>query len=235
MLLVTPGRVVPPAFFRTHCLVMLGMLVLAAWDLSRDGADRLTVGATVLAGALAYAASVGWGIGLPRVGLPLTAGTLAMAVFALLRLAATPSALGFVASGLGRLTSAALLGSTLSAMLLGHHYLTAPTMSIEPLVRFVRYIGATLVFRALVAAGGLALYARMRPAASTAPGPPLLFLAIRWGMGILALAIAVWMAKKTVEIRSTQSATGILYVAFAFVLFGELTASLLERDLQMVM
>jgi hypothetical protein len=33
-----------------------------------------------------------------------------------------------------------------------------------------------------------------------------------------------------VEIRSTQSATGILYIAMTLVLFGELTALILSRD-----
>ena len=36
-----------------------------------------------------------------------------------------------------RLASALLMGSTLAAMLLGHHYLTAPAMSIDPLKRYV--------------------------------------------------------------------------------------------------
>src|SRR5436305_563711 len=46
-----------------------------------------------------------------------------------------------------RLASAALLGSTLTAMLLGHYYLTAPAMSIEPLKRFVRLMAASLAVR----------------------------------------------------------------------------------------
>jgi hypothetical protein len=35
------------------------------------------------------------------------------------------------------------------------------------------------------------------------------------------------MTWKTAQIRSTQSATGILYIAMIFVLFGELTAMIL--------
>ena len=44
-----------------------------------------------------------------------------------------------------RAASGFLLGATLAAMLLGHHYLTAPAMSIEPLKRFVRCMGWGLV------------------------------------------------------------------------------------------
>jgi hypothetical protein len=53
---------------------------------------------------------------------------------------------------------------------------------------------------------------------------------MRWGMGIVGPSVATWMTWKTVEIRSTQSATGILYTAMTLVLFGELTAMVLTRD-----
>jgi hypothetical protein len=134
-----------------------------------------------------------------------------------------------------RLASAFLLGATLSAMLLGHHYLTAPSMSIEPLKRFVRCMAWGLAVRALLAALGGWLWLRGitpgRPydAAVGLPGPSL-FLAIRWGMGFVAPALATALTWKTVLIRSTQSATGILYIAMTFVLFGELTALILARD-----
>ena len=53
LLLATPWRLVPPPFFRTHCQVILGLLVLAGLDLSRSGGDRADgvgrLGAAVLA------------------------------------------------------------------------------------------------------------------------------------------------------------------------------------------
>ena len=42
-------------------------------------------------------------------------------------------------------------------------------------------------------------------------------------------AVATYLTWKTVKIRSTQSATGILYIAMTLVLFGELTAMVLSR------
>ena len=54
-----------------------------------------------------------------------------------------------------------------------------------------------------------------------------MFLAARWGMGFVGSAIAIFMTWKTAQIRSTQSATGILYIAMIFVLFGELTSMIL--------
>ena len=50
----------------------------------------------------------------------------------------------------------------------------------------------------------------------------------RWGMGFLATGIATYMTWKTAQIRSTQSATGILYIAMIFVCFGELSSLVLS-------
>ena len=64
------------------------------------------------------------------------------------------------------------------------------------------------------------------PAASLAAGQAgdLAVLAMRWGMGIIGAGVSVVLARRTAAIRSTQSATGILYITTIFVLFGELAA-----------
>jgi hypothetical protein len=49
-------------------------------------------------------------------------------------------------------------------------------------------------------------------------------------MGLLGPAVASWLTWQTVQIRSTQSATGILYIAMTLVLFGELTAMVLSHE-----
>src|SRR5262245_28668935 len=73
LLLLTPWRDVPPRFFRTHCLVILGLLVLAALDLSRAGTSGAGLAVVVVAAVLGYFAAIAWGLGLPRVGVPVTA------------------------------------------------------------------------------------------------------------------------------------------------------------------
>jgi hypothetical protein len=224
LLLITPWRVVPPAFFRTHCLVALGLLVLAA---AFAGGDRLALGATVAAAALAYVASIGWGLGVRRIGAPATAGVLLLAAFVLVASAAGGTPAGWAAAAGRKLSSAFLLGSTMSAMLLGHHYLTAPAMSTDPLLRFIRCLAIALALRA-----ALDLPASLAIAASPTRdgGFDRFVLAIRWGMGLLGPAVAWWMARETARIRSTQSATGILYIAMTLVLFGELSSIILGRD-----
>ena len=130
----------------------------------------------------------------------------------------------------GRLASSFLMGSTLTAMLLGHHYLTAPAMSIEPLKRFVRCMASGLGARALLAALGWWLWHQGITRSQAGGGVSPLFLAIRWGMGFAGPLVATVLTWKTVEIRSTQSATGILYIAMTLVLFGELSALILARE-----
>lgn len=230
MLLLAPWRIVPPAFFRTHCLVMLGLLVSAALLEGRAVPSGVLV-ATIAAATLSYFASAAWGLGLPRVGLPLTAIIAALATAITIWAACAklgPDRAGFAFFNAGsRLASAGLMGSTLTAMLLGHHYLTAPAMSIEPLRRFVIAMALSLTVRTVLAAIALGLWMN---APRSAPAVPAIFLGMRWGMGIAAPIVATILTWKTVRIRSTQSATGILYIAMTMVLFGELSGLILGRD-----
>ncbi len=112
-------------------------------------------------------------------------------------------------------------------MLLGHHYLTAPAMSIDPLRRFVAAMGISLAIRSGLAAVAVVAWGVVA-SGSTAGGPG--FLGMRWGMGVIGPAVAATLAWKTLRIRSTQSATGILYVGMTLVLFGELAGMILGRD-----
>lgn len=234
LLLMTPRRVVPPTFFRTHCQVILGLLALAWLDLAREGPGRGMDTVAAGAVAVAYLATVCWGLGLVRFALPLTAVVVATAG-ALLVWAAREASPGLWAlNGAGRLASAFLMGSTLTAMLLGHHYLTAPAMSIDPLRRFVRCMAWGLGARTALAAAGLATWSAGGVGTGPGGGASTLFLAVRWGMGLAGPALATYLAWETVRIRSTQSATGILYIAMTLVLFGELSALVLSRGVGVI-
>ncbi len=230
MLLITSREAVPPAFFRTIGLVMLGLLVAAA--LAAAGAvPRIVLGALIGVSCLAYLASAFWGLGLPRLAVPATAIIAAAAagllLWASLGVGSTRSSFPGLFNLASRLSSAALLGSTLAAMLLGHHYLTAPAMSIEPLKRYVLAMGATLAVRVILAGVGLATL--LKSGVSTHAASPM-FLAMRWGMGVLGPGVATLLTWQTVKIRSTQSATGILYIGMTLVLFGELAGLILGRS-----
>jgi hypothetical protein len=128
-------------------------------------------------------------------------------------------------NALSRSSSGLLLGATLTAMLLGHYYLIAPAMTIEPLKRSLNLIAVGLIARCLFAGIGMWV-AKVGPFASGSGGhaSDTTIIAMRWGMGFVGATVSVYLARRTVEIRSTQSATGILYITSIFVLFGELTS-----------
>jgi hypothetical protein len=234
LLLITPWRLVPLAFFRVHCFIMLGLLVLAALDLGRGSSDRLVLGVTIGAAVFAYLGSAFWGLGLPRIAIPATA-LVASSIAALIVVGSRDaSCVVWSLNALGGLTSAFLMGSALTAMLLGHYYLTSPSMSIEPLKRFVRCMGLSLAPRAALAASGLWVWTHTGEGTAAASAS-ISFLLVRWIVGIGGPLLAAVLAWKTVAIRSTQSATGILYIGFVLVLFGELTALVLSRGAGVVL
>ncbi len=123
------------------------------------------------------------------------------------------------------LLSTCLLGFTMAAMLLGHWYLVQPRMSIDELKRLtavlVVLIAARFVFGTYhlgVTLSGKSEIEIYRYLLSTSPG---IFLLMRWAWGLLGPACLSYLILNTVSIRSTQSATGILYVAVLCVLTGE--------------
>ena len=123
--------------------------------------------------------------------------------------------------------AALLLGSVSLAMLLGHWYLVVPGLPIRHLLRMTHSLGLCLLLRVTI--GVLSL-------ASSVPKPALgavsswevagvvggFFFWQRVGIGQVAPAILACMVERTVRIHSTQSATGLLYVAIVFVLIGEM-------------
>ena len=139
LLLLTPWRVVPPAFFRTHCQVILGLLVLAALDASRVGRRRAGLWRRSWprrCSATSRRSPGGWGC--RGSACPSRRWSSLACAGDLVAVSRSADPRLWALNAAGRLASAFLMGSTLTAMLLGHHYLTAPAMSIEPLKRFVR-------------------------------------------------------------------------------------------------
>ena len=57
-----------------------------------------------------------------------------------------------------------------------------------------------------------------------------LLIGTRWLVGLLVPAVFVYMAHDCIRRRSTQSATGILYVAGVLIFIGELIALNLARE-----
>ena len=160
---------------------------------------------------------------------PLLAGSLVAGLAAVLLGTPTqPRVLAVVTD----LTSILLLGAAASAMILGHFYLVVLDLPIQALRRLTVLLVIGLVLRAAVVAWALAgtpeglQDARMVAAGLWSPDGVFVWMRILFGLaGPLSL---IWFIWKTVEIRSTQSATGILYVQLFLVLSGELLAKYLR-------
>jgi hypothetical protein len=242
-LLVLPRRQVHPRYYRTHFVTALGLAGLAtafAWNSASTPAFVLLLTGV----ALAFIGSVVWSIEGAPAGLAVVVLTVA-ALGAVLWLldpaaAAQPATdeaesvttavraapiAGVVATNI---TSSALLGAALSAMLMGHAYLIAPGMTLSPLLRLTAAVALALLARGGVDAWALWRWTLAHP--SFKLGDEVLWLPLRWLAGFVLPLILTWMAWQSARIRSTQSATGILYVVVTFCFLGELTDQLLRES-----
>ena len=130
------------------------------------------------------------------------------------------------------LSSAALLGGACTSMVLGHWYLVIPSLEVRHLQRIVGFHIATLVGRVTIVAIVLALAIgvplttgqSLRRYVTSVDG---IFFWQRMLFGLAAPALLSYLTWETAKIRSTQSATGILYVDFFTVVVGEVLAGYL--------
>jgi hypothetical protein len=231
-LLLLPATVINPRFFRTHFLTALALAGLSLACV-RDSAEWPLLTCLGAALALAFVGSMVWGLeGAPGGRTFIVMTTLALAGSLILlspRLAGgedQPAA----SRGLyllGDATSAALLGSAVTAMLLGHSYLIAPTMSLKPLMRLLVALVLAILCRLAVDGYAFACWTATPPSVSL-NSDTTLWLLLRWLVGFAAPLGLDWMAWQSARIRSTQSATGILYVAVIFCVLGETTSLLLR-------
>jgi hypothetical protein len=125
------------------------------------------------------------------------------------------------------LLSALAVGMVTVAMVLGHWYLVQVKLAIAPLRRLCDLFVGILVARLMVSAWGLGLSLhegfRFFGGSDPIPWEALIYSQrILFGFGG-ALILAV-MIRKTVALRSTMSATGLLYIAILFVWVGEFLA-----------
>jgi hypothetical protein len=132
------------------------------------------------------------------------------------------------------LTSAAMLGGACTAMILGHWYLVIPSLQVSHLQSIVRVHIASMAARVVVV--GIAVWCALTTAmfrSETDFGPSFhhyifsvdgIFFWQRILFGLAGPAVLSYLTWQTAKIRSTQSATGILYVDFFTVVVGEVLA-----------
>ncbi len=131
------------------------------------------------------------------------------------------------------ISSAALLGGSCTAMILGHWYLVLPSMDVSLLQAMVKFhiVSTFLRIFVVIVVVWIALTSWQAPSGATfvqyvwSLDGVFLWQRVLFGLvGPLVLAFLTW---ETAKIRSTQSATGILYVDFFTVIVGEVLAKYL--------
>jgi hypothetical protein len=221
LLLFSP-RLVNPRFFRVHFLAALGLITCAVL-FPQQTYGRVAGTILAVAGLSCFVGSVLWSLERAR-------GGFATVIVAFLALAAAvglgPDTHVSFASLAAAYSSAALLGTATTAMLMGHSYLIAPAMSLTPLLNLLRGLFAAVALRMVVSSVELwswtASHWPVRLEDET-----VLLLPVRWGVGLIGPLILGYMAWRAAGIRSTQSATGILYVVVICCFLGELLSQLL--------
>jgi hypothetical protein len=212
-------------YYRTHFLTALGLACVAGfalWDITPPGLLAL-LGAGMV---LAVLGSVVWALEGAPAGRALVVLT-PLTFLSVLAWLESPGESPLGPRLVGDVTSALLLGTALSAMLLGHFYLIAPAMSIRPLMRLLAAVAVAIVLRAGADGWALGRWTSEHSLANL-NGEVALWLPVRWGVGFVAPVVLDGMAWRAARIRSTQSATGILYVVVIFCFLGELTSLLLR-------
>lgn len=239
MWVVMPRKEVTCGFFRIQMMLVLGLSVLAGLTVGRDavplpaGDPMLSVASMrILCGAMAAVAYIG-----SVVWLLARRGPGNVCVFVVFLLAASglcttvvswemlETSRGVIVL-LSELSTAMILGSAMTGMLLGHWYLTAPTMSIKPLSLLTLWFGGAALLRLLVSGSTWVAYSPQ--IASTSE---LSWLILRWVAGILGPLAVFAMTWRILKYRNTQSATGVLFVGVILTFLGELSALLLYRSL----
>jgi hypothetical protein len=221
-LLALSPRQLHPRFFRTNLLTSLGLLVVATLTSWSDTAPlcRMSLASATV---LALVGALSWTLDPPPAGRSFLIAITAALVAAFVTMSDSPSGLA------DHLTSAALLGASLTSMLVGHSYLISPGMSVVPLMRCLFVGGFALLARVAVVGWGLWRWTELNPTYNLS-NEVVLWLPVRWLVGIVAPLGFGWMAFSAARIRSTQSATGILYVVVVCGFLGELLGLLLTRQ-----
>lgn len=234
---VMPRRDVTSGFFRIQMLVVLGLSVLAALTLGQfisadspamvgDTTARIACG--VLAG-LGYVGSIMWTLERRKAGsaiaIMIAVGSSALLLATTVDTESITTADGCIGV-FSEFATSLVLGANMVGMLLGHWYLTAPTMSIQPLFRLNAFVGISGALRLIVSAISLVLYVSLLTSSTQ-----WVWVSMRWIAGVVGPLAVFVMVHKILKYKNTQSATGVLFVGVILTFIGEMTATLLHHDL----
>ena len=239
--LVFVSREAGVKFFRFNAGLAAVLIALAIAFRPAGGAgvsmNTVALGALVLAEAaiVCYWVTVGRGLAAIRpmlVAIGVGGGVVALVLQAITASAERPVLVQALTIA-SFLSSAALLGGTCTAMVLGHWYLIIPSMQVSHLQAIVKLHIAAMAVRVVVVAGAVfvglvtsqpGLGVSFRYYITSISG---VFFWQRVLFGLAGPAVLSYLTWETARIRSTQSATGILYIDFFTIVVGEMLAKYL--------
>ncbi len=221
-----PEKSVGRAFFKFHAVLAL-VLIVAATVIGRPllaaskspmgtvaGVAAIAFGVTVLL-VVATAVSVRAPLRVELLWMPISTGVLFTVFEGVARLGLPMGLL----LALHLVTCAAMLGTSLISMSLGHWYLNDASLSFDHLVGLTRWFVVACAAKLAVTGVYFALgFREFWRVAFEFEGMYLWTRLLAGGVFSLVLAL---MAASCAKRKSNQSATGILYVAVMFVLVGE--------------
>lgn len=149
------------------------------------------------------------------------AGLVALALLA--QVVALPT-WGYAGTFLSLVVGALVVGAVSLGMTLGHWYLVTPRLPERPLREMTAFLLAAMALQALLIIPALVL---PRETIVNSVDTPILqnpYFWMRLGGGLAFPMVLVYMAYDSSGLRAMQSATGLLYLAMALVLAGELLA-----------
>jgi|tagenome__1003787_1003787.scaffolds.fasta_scaffold20870709_3 hypothetical protein len=223
---ITSSQKVTAGFFRNHLYVTLGLTTLAAMVLAKR--SRIEMWIAIAAAVLSYIGAAAWLYEAKRFGKLMLWLVGACSISAAVLAQSTVNITGAPWwTSLSVASSGSVLGLVFASMLLGHWYLNAPGMELAPLRRLLTASTLAVAAQIFVVGTGLVAEISMR---QTVDASWLLFILLRWSFGLCGVLALLWMARRTLAIPNTQSATGILYVALLGVFIGELTGLLLSAE-----
>ncbi|HUG49049.1 MAG TPA: hypothetical protein VMP67_11635 [Candidatus Limnocylindria bacterium] len=187
---------------RRVSLAAFALLAFAqVFAIRRNSGEGLVAGLALAAGALTLiAAAVGW------------APSLADSVPLLIQLAVLSAA----------------SGGALATLVLAHWYLVTPRLSERPLVVLTRLLTLTVCLQLALFVVWATLGGGPGQGAFDAfTGGQLFLVILRFVVSLLFALVLCWMALRTAQTRSMESATGLLYIDLAAILAGTIGAAAL--------
>lgn len=152
------------------------------------------------------------------------AGAVGLASLALLAQVFALPTWGYVGTLLSLLVGALAVGAVSMGMILGHWYLVTPRLPEKPLREMTALLLVVLAVQALLLVPNLALPHDSVPNAIdlSIDRNPFFWMRVAGGLGFPMLL--TYMAFDSSGVRAMQSATGLLYIAMALVISGEVLA-----------